>query len=140
MNASVATPCRIPDCPKPRFRRSLCRMHYDRKRRYGGPGPAGKIGRSAPLLDRFTNNVLVDGPLLVPALGACSQWTGHVHSKGFGVIGHNYRLIYVHRLAWELAYGSIPPRTLIGQVCGNRLCVRADHLRATTTTGQVMVR
>lgn len=110
-------------------------MHYERKRRYGGPGPAERMGRHAPLEDRFINNVRRDGPVVVPALGPCAQWTGYVHCKGFGAIGHNYKLIYVHRLAWERAHGPIPPKARIAQVCGNRLCVRVDHLKLVTGSG-----
>lgn len=107
-------------------------MHYQRKRRYGGVGPVGRMAAAAPIEIRFQNNVQLDGPLIVPALGICHEWTGPIHRSGFGVIGHGHRLLYAHRYAWELAYGT-PPAGQIRQLCGNRVCVRPDHLMLVKT-------
>lgn len=97
-------------------------MHYRRIIRFGGPGPVGAVGKWATLEERFENKVQVQGPCLV--------WTGSVHRKsGFGTIGYKGRKLYVHRVAYELAYGSIPLGARVRQKCRNRLCVRADHLR-----------
>ncbi len=116
-------------CSKPVHAVGLCRMHYDRWRRYGSPGPAGMIGHRAPLEERFVNNVLIAGPIpsSQPWLGACSLWMGYQHVSGFGAIWHSHSLIYVHRYAWEQVYGPAPGR-IIDQICDNKLCVRVDHL------------
>jgi hypothetical protein len=53
-------------------------MHHGRWLRYGGPGPAGRIGKWAPLADRFADNVQALGPLCAPELGRCHQWMGTV--------------------------------------------------------------
>jgi hypothetical protein len=104
-------------------------MHYERKRRYGGHGPAGRIGKAAVIETRFINNVNIHGPVFDIQLGPCSEWKGYVHQSGFGAIGAGKKLLYVHRYAWEQAHGPLPAGVRIGQVCGNRLCVRVDHLR-----------
>lgn len=111
--------CAIGVCPYPPARRGLCWMHYKRWLRYGGTGPVGTMGRKASLEERFTNKV---------RLGSCYIWTGYVHESGYGAIRSGHRLIYVHRYAWERAYGPIPVGARVGQTCRNKLCVREDHL------------
>lgn len=112
-----------------RFERGYCQMHYRRLKRRGAPGEAEKIGRAAPVQVRFENHVQLYGPILDIELGPCAVWTGYVHAaSGFGLIGVDYRSVYAHRMAWELAYGYPPPSQLF-QMCGNRLCVRVDHLK-----------
>ncbi len=68
----------------------------------------------------------------------CWLWTGARRSGGYGVFRLGARTVSAHRLAWELAYGPIPPRTSEQQArgevwqvvhrCGNPHCVRPDHL------------
>jgi hypothetical protein len=101
-------------------------MHYARVRRFGGPGPVEMIGKWASLEQRYWDRVQA-GPLLIPQLGNCHQWSGAVHVSGFGVIGYKGRKLYAHRVAWQLAYGNVPLGK-IDHTCENRLCVRADHL------------
>lgn len=127
----MAPKCRVTGCPYDAYRRRLCSMHYRRLLRYGGPGPVGAIGKRGTLDDRFINNVQVNGPIPehAPQLGACAVWTGYAHRSGYGGIGSGHRLIYVHRLAYERAYGPIPPGMIVEQLCLNKLCVRDDHLR-----------
>jgi HNH endonuclease len=132
-------PCLHPDgCPKPIHQSGLCRMHYDRWRRYGSLGPVGMIGKRASLEQRFTNNVQIYGPLprFSPQLGCCAVWTGYVHASGFGAIWSGHKLIYVHRYAWEKAYGPIPVGARINRICLNKLCVRVDHLSLTPGAGR----
>lgn len=127
---TVHVNCGLPGCPKPVYRLGWCRMHYDRIVHYGAPGPVGMIGRRASLEDRFANCVQIHGPTPAhaPTLGCCSLWCGYVHPRGFGAIRCGNRLIYVHRYAYERAYGPIPTGARVEQLCRNRLCVRVDHL------------
>lgn len=105
-------------------------MHYARVLRYGGPGPVEMVGKWASLEQRFWDRVQTAGPLVAPQLGNCHQWTGATHGSGFGSIGYKGRKLYAHRVAWQLNYGDTPLGR-IGHRCGNRLCVRSDHLWAT---------
>jgi hypothetical protein len=114
--------CGVHGCPNDQARRGMCWMHYKRWLKYRGTGPAGWMGKKAPLDERFITHVRL-GP------GPCYIWTGYVHKpSGFGALVKGHRFIYVHRYAWEREYGPIPLKARVIQVCGNRLCVRADHL------------
>jgi hypothetical protein len=114
--------CAIGVCPYPPARRGLCWMHYKRWLRFAGTGPSGRMGRKATLEERFIDRVRL-GP------GPCYIWMGYVHKpSGFGALVTGHRFIYVHRYAWERAYGPIPPKAKVIQTCRNRLCVRPDHL------------
>jgi HNH endonuclease len=69
----------------------------------------------------------------------CWEWTGATRSGGYGVLRLGSRSVSAHRFAWELTNGPIPPAIITPQgdkvgyfvthVCGNRRCVRPDHLR-----------
>jgi hypothetical protein len=97
-------------------------MHYKRWLKYGGPGPAGRIGKKASLEERFINRVRL-GP------GPCYIWTGCVHASGFGVLRTGHRTFYAHRLSWAMSFGPPPLGAKVVQTCHNKLCVRPDHLR-----------
>ena len=95
-------------------------MHYRRVMRFGGPGPAFEIGKAASLEQRFNN--------AVHPVASCHIWHGSVSKNGYGTIGVKRQKLYAHRVAWQLAYGEYPLGR-ITWVCGNKLCVRADHMR-----------
>ena len=64
---------------------------------------------------------------------ACWLWTAAVGRHGFGVASHPDRRngsgTLAHRVAWETAAGTaLPPGAALLHRCGNRLCVRPDHL------------
>jgi len=69
----------------------------------------------------------------VDASGDCWEYTGYINSDGYGRchvrdVGH----MLVHRLAYELLIGPIPPELCIDHLCRNRRCVNPDHLEAVT--------
>jgi hypothetical protein len=69
--------------------------------------------------------------------GDCHLWTGakRVQRDGlpYGHLkGEDRRMILAHRLAWELAFGPIPPGLQVDHVCRVRLCVNPAHLRLAT--------
>lgn len=78
--------------------------------------------------ERFWSKVLIDGPVIVPDLGACSVWTGSSDSSGYGHIWIAGRgNVKAHRFAWELETGEIP-QDLVCHKCDFRRCVRFSHL------------
>lgn len=68
--------------------------------------------------------------------GGCWEWTAALTRAGYGVIGvgsktdGSRRIVYAHRLAYELTIGPIPDGLSIDHLCRNTRCVRPDHLEA----------
>lgn len=67
----------------------------------------------------------------------CWEWIGTISDSGYGDIRirvdfGKYKLIKVHRLAYELTKGEIPYKYEIDHLCKNRLCFNPDHLEAVT--------
>lgn len=60
----------------------------------------------------------------------CWVWAGEIRKpSGFGSFSADKGAILAHRYAWEDEYGPIPPKQEVVQTCGNRACVRPDHLK-----------
>ncbi len=75
----------------------------------------------------------------LPDLPGCWLWTGATDGHGYGHIhrrragkGRNYR---VHRLAYELFYGSVPPGKCVRHSCDTPLCANPAHLFPGTKRG-----
>ncbi len=57
----------------------------------------------------------------------CWEWTAAT-TKGYGHIGIKGKMIYAHRLSWELENGKIPDGLHVLHKCNNPLCVKPDHI------------
>lgn len=91
---------------------------------------AKRIYDSRPLADRFWEHVdCRDGD-------DCWLWTGARDGAGYGklmLVSAARKLASAHRVSWFLAHGHMPESgEFVGQLCGNRTCVRPVHLRLTT--------
>ena len=69
----------------------------------------------------------------------CLLWPGAKGRKGYGQIrvsGRGSPMAAVHRVAWELAYGPIPPGLVIDHVrawgCRHNNCANVAHLELVT--------
>src|SRR5262245_61833436 len=92
----------------------------------------GKPGRAmTPLAERLWRRVQVGGP------NDCWLWLGSTNGNGYGTIGTGGRAgrqTYVHRVAWELAHGPIPPALEVDHLCDTRGCVNVAHMQVVTHT------
>ena len=59
-------------------------------------------------------------------------WVGGMTSAGYGEVRVNGGYQYAHRLAWVLAYGSIPEGLNILHRCDTPPCIEPRHLYAGT--------
>jgi hypothetical protein len=70
------------------------------------------------------------GPCIVPDAGHINK-DGYVRTpnknRKFGG-----RLVMLHRLEWEKAFGSIPDGYEVNHKCGNRACSNLNHLEILT--------
>lgn len=82
--------------------------------------------------ERFWKKVSKDGrtPEHRPELGPCWEWTGFIHSGGYGVFREHYEQgsRSAHVLAFELVVGPVPEGKELDHLCRVRHCVRPDHL------------
>lgn len=76
-------------------------------------------------LDVLTANVVRND-------NGCILWTGPDNGVGYGRISFQGRLVYTHRLSYELAVGPIPAGMDIDHLCRTPACLRPDHLEAVT--------
>ena len=69
------------------------------------------------------------------AANACWPWTGTTDRDGYGVIGdERRRQIRAHRIAYERAYGPVPPDQYVLHRCDNPPCCNPAHLKLGTLT------
>lgn len=73
----------------------------------------------AEFLDRFWSRV--------DKSGDCWEWQGHTGSAGHGQVKRDGNLLYVHRLSYELAFGTIPDGLCVCHRCDNPRCVNPEH-------------
>lgn len=62
----------------------------------------------------------------------CWKWTSEISHKGYGRVWWNRRLLFAHRVAYEIENGPIPDGLCVDHLCRNRACVRPDHMELVT--------
>jgi hypothetical protein len=64
----------------------------------------------------------------VDKTGDCWVWLGSGTTDRYGQIRVGSKMVYVHRLAYELTYGVIPAGMSVLHRCDNPSCCRPEHL------------
>jgi hypothetical protein len=68
--------------------------------------------------------------------GGCWMWTGGLN-RGYGRLKVAGRLMYAHRLAWELERGPVPDGLTLDHLCRVLACVNPDHLEPVTVAENI---
>lgn len=88
-----------------------------------------------PLADRLAMK-------LVENDNGCHVFIGCRNAEGYGRItegGHSGRIVYAHRVAWELKHGPIPDETpLVLHRCDNPPCCNVEHLFLGTKSTNIL--
>lgn len=71
-----------------------------------------------------TRFVEVEGPLPTP----CRVWTLGTNGDGYGYVSFRKKAYRVHRLAWVLTNGAIPPGLVVRHRCDLPPCFEVSHL------------
>lgn len=108
--------CSVDDCTRPISSRGWCTKHYARWRNTGHPEGKFWIGWKLAKIDRR-------GP------DDCWEWQGARTSTGYGSVGHDFRHMSAHVLAYEHWVGPVPSGLELDHLCRNRACCNPAHLR-----------
>lgn len=85
--------------------------------------PAG----TSPTDPQHLANRLANGIASAPD-GGCWEWTRITNGDGYGQLRVAGRMVYAHRLAYELGIGPIPDGMHILHQCDNPRCINPAHL------------
>ena len=58
----------------------------------------------------------------------CLEWTGAKNNSGYGQIRTGGKIVYVHRLAFELATGTVLGKSMCRHSCDNPPCFESTHI------------
>lgn len=113
--------CSIDGCVRASRARGCCEMHY---RRLAARGTTETPRRSTVAERLAANTRRSEG---------CWEWLGAKTSAGYGHFQVDGRMVYAHRVAYELAIGPIPDGLVIDHKCYQKSCVNPSHLQAVTS-------
>ena len=111
--------CDVDGCNCPHLARGLCSTHYAAARR------TGRLEKlpTTPQARFFSKVTVTDG---------CWLWNGTLNEHGYGVLSVHNRLVYAHRLSYELHVGPIPEGLVLDHLCRTPSCANPQHLEAVT--------
>ena len=65
---------------------------------------------------------------LVPSEDGCLEFTGYRDGDGYGQISVDGKMLYTHRVAWELQNGKIPDGLHVLHRCDVPACCNPEHM------------
>lgn len=77
-------------------------------------------------------------PESCPDLGPCLLWTAAKNDCGYPVVRLGGRNQYAHRIAFQMARGSIPEGFKLDHLCRVANCINPQHLEAVTKRENLM--
>lgn len=78
--------------------------------------------------DRLADRLARNSNYKDPEHPTCLAWQGARDKFGFGRMHTSAGVRSVHRVAWVLANGPIPPGKFVRHTCGFRRCIEPSHL------------
>ncbi len=83
---------------------------------------------------RFDAKVNKEGPLVFGMDTPCREWTGAVDARGYPKYWLRGNSVTAQRAAMLLTGTNLDPHQVVASACGNRLCVRREHLVVATVS------
>lgn len=124
--------------PKPCF---ACQQPMTRARKHGGliswrawdkkttcSNPCAGKWRSHKRRDEWKTKIWE--MIAIDEKTSCWLWQGYINPHGYGMLGIGKSRVQrmVHRLAYILHHGDIPPHLIVRHICDVRDCINPEHL------------
>lgn len=124
------TPCSILDCDSKVYARNLCRRHYNRWWARQGR-PEGRTQRVPPITGRTIAERM--WAMIERDADGCWIWRGALKpGSGYGCLTVDKKVVYSHRVMYELLVEPIPEGLTIDHLCRVRACCNPSHLEPVT--------
>jgi hypothetical protein len=92
---------------------------------------------------RATKQERFECKYIIDKTSGCWLWTGAKSIGGYGVLGNGRRtdrprMLYAHRVSFEMYKGTIKHKFEIDHLCKVRNCVNPDHLEMVTREENIL--